>query len=367
MVVSPAVACNIPPVDEAWAAVLARSRAADGRFVFAVTTTGIYCRPACPARRPRREHVTFFAAPAEARSAGFRACRRCHPDDPPRARAAPLSTDQLRALIDVIDTALAYGGRPSVDTLARRLALRPDQLRQRLDATLGVSPRALLSGRQLAMVRERLRAGDDVTEAVYQAGFGSSSRLYERAHDDLGMTPGAYRRGGDGVAIAWTTATSPLGLVLVAATARGICAVYVAEDEATLHAALADEFPRAVLTRSDTYPEWVAAAVAVASGEVSAEVPLDLQGTAFQQRVWRALRTIPRGQTRTYRELAAMIDQPSAVRAAARACATNKVSLLVPCHRVVGSNASLTGYRWGIDRKRRLLDLERRGGQPGDA
>ncbi|AMY12354.1 Regulatory protein of adaptative response [Luteitalea pratensis] len=338
-----------------------------GRFVFGVTTTGIYCRPGCPSPRPRRDNVRFFATTAAARTAGFRACRRCHPDDVNDASrnatgneaTARLRDTDLRLLVSHIDAALADGGRPSVASLAAAVGLAPVVFRQRLEATLGIGPRALLSGRQLARLRERLLAGDDVTDALYSAGYGSSSRLYERAQEGLGMTPGAYRRGGAGVAIGWTTAPSPLGLLLVATTIHGVCAVYLGDSEATLRDALEAEFPRATITRGVNRNEWVAAAVAVASGQALEDVPLDLQGTAFQQRVWLALRAIPRGETRTYAQLAAMIGQPTAVRAAARACATNKVSLLVPCHRVVGSDASLTGYRWGVERKRRLLDLER--------
>jgi len=258
-----------------------------------------------------------------------------------------------------IDAALADGGRPSVASLASAVGLAPVVLRQRLEATLGIGPRALLTGRQLARLRERLLAGDEVTDALYAAGYGSSSRLYERAQEALGMTPGAYRRGGAGVTIGWTTARSPLGLLLVATTAHGVCAVYLGDTEEVLRAALEAEFPQATLRRGVERDEWVAAAVAVASGQAWEDVPLDLQGTAFQQRVWLALRAIPRGETRTYAQVATMIGQPSAVRAAARACATNKVSLLVPCHRVVGSDASLTGYRWGVERKKRLLELER--------
>jgi AraC family transcriptional regulator of adaptative response/methylated-DNA-[protein]-cysteine methyltransferase len=356
--------------DAAWEAVRRRDASMTGRFVFGVTTTGIYCQPGCPSPRPRREHVRFFATSTAARLAGFRACRRCRPDDhageASRGAAAQaglperLSDEQLRRLVAHVDAALADGGRPSVASLAAALDLAPVVLRQRLEATLGIGPRALLTGRQLARLRERLLAGDGVTDALYAAGYGSSSRLYERAQEALGMTPGAYRRGGAGVDIGWTTATTPLGLLLVATTGRGVCAVYLGDDVATLQAALEAEFPRATISRGVQHPEWVAAAVAVASGQAAEDVPLDLQGTAFQQRVWLMLRAIPRGQTRTYAEVATMIGQPTAVRAAARACATNKVSLLVPCHRVVGSDASLTGYRWGVDRKRRLLDMERR-------
>ena len=354
--------------DAAWNAVRNRDASTAGRFVFGVTTTGIYCRPGCPSPRPRRDHVRFFTTTDAARAAGFRACRRCHPDGvgddapivtPPNEVSARLLDTDLRRLVRHIDAALADGGRPSVASMADAVGVAPIVFRQRLEATLGIGPRALLSGRQLARLRERLLAGDDVTNALYSAGYGSSSRLYERAQEGLGMTPGAYRRGGVGVAIGWTTAASPLGLLLVATTAQGVCAVYLGDSEATLRAALDAEFPRATITRGVDRNEWVAEAVAVACGQAREDVPLDLQGTAFQQRVWLALRGIPRGETRTYAQLAAMIGQPTAVRAAARACATNKVSLLVPCHRVVGSDESLTGYRWGVERKRRLLDLER--------
>ena len=280
---------------------------------------------------------------------------------------APLTGDrerlrpaQLRTLVAHIDSALAEGGRPSVASMAHALGIDADAFRDRLEATVGIGPRALLTGRQLARLRERLLAGDEVTDALYAAGYSSSSRLYEGARQALGMTPGAYRRGGAGVTIGWTTVATPSGRLLVAGTSVGVCAVYLGDDDETLCSALEAEFPRATITRGLDRDDWVEAAAAVASGQASEDVPLDLQGTAFQQRVWQALRRIPRGETRTYAQLASMIGQPSAVRAAARACATNKVSLLVPCHRVVGSDASLTGYRWGIERKRRLLELEGR-------
>jgi AraC family transcriptional regulator, regulatory protein of adaptative response / methylated-DNA-[protein]-cysteine methyltransferase len=356
--------------DAAWDAVRRRDASLAGRFVFGVTTTGIYCQPGCPSPQPRREHVRFFGTRTDAKAAGFRACCRCHPDDVPTGDAEmPQGSDvdalrlrdaDMRAPMAHIDAALADGGRPSVAWLASAVGLAPVVLRQRLEATLGIGPRALLTGRQLARLRERLLAGDQVTDALYAAGYGSSSRLYERAQEALGMTPGAYRRGGAGVTIGWTTAGSPLGLLLVATTAQGVCAVYLGDTEEVLRAALEAEFPQATLRRGVERDEWVAAAVAVASGQAGEDVPLDLQGTAFQQRVWLALRAIPRGETRTYAQVATMIGQPSAVRAAGRACATNKVSLLVPCHRVVGSDASLTGYRWGVERKKRLLEMERR-------
>ena len=345
--------------EDVWDVIRRRDSSAVGRFWFGVTTTGVFCRPGCPAQQPRREHVRVFGSPDDARRAGFRACLRCRPDDVRPPASATLADADLRRLLATIDRALADGGRPTVAALAASLRLTPSALRERLETTLGIGPRALLSGRQLARLRERLLAGDEVTEALYTAGYGSSSRLYERATESLGMTPGAYRRGGIGVTIGWTTTQTPLGLVLVAATGHGVCAVYLGDDEDALLAALDAEFPRATIVRGVARPEWVAAAAAVASGQAGADVALDLQGTAFQQRVWQALRRIPRGETRTYAQLAAMIGQPSAVRAAARACATNKVSLLVPCHRVVGSDASLTGYRWGVERKKRLIEMER--------
>lgn len=350
--------------DITWDAVCRRDVSRAGQFVFGVTTTGVFCRPGCPSPRPKRAHVRVFSTPADARAAGFRACLRCRPEPAAsRPGAEPdmpsrLDPAELRALADHIDAALSDGGRPTVASLARVAGLPPAVLRRRLEATIGVGPRALLTGRQVARLRERLLAGDEVTDALYSAGYGSSSRLYEQAQQALGMTPGAYRRGGAGVRIGWTTARTPLGLLLVATTAQGVCAVYLGDGEAALREALDAEFPRATITRGVDHDDWVAAAVAVASGQAGEDVPLDLQGTAFQQRVWQALRAIPRGQTRTYTELAEMIGQPTAIRAAARACATNKVSLLVPCHRVVGSNASLTGYRWGMQRKQRLLELE---------
>lgn len=272
---------------------------------------------------------------------------------------ARLSPTHLEALLRAIDAALSAGRRPTVAELAGSVGLPAAEFRQRLEATIGLGPRALLTARQVSRLRERLLAGDEVTDALYAAGYGSSSRLYEHGQTALGMTPGAYRRGGAGVTIGWTTVPSTLGLLLVATTTHGVCAVYLGDTEAQLLEALQQEFPRATIRPGVARPDWVAAAVAVANGQAHEDVPLDLQGTTFQQRVWQALRSIPRGETRTYAQLATMIGQPSAVRAAARACATNKVSLLVPCHRVVGSNASLTGYRWGVQRKQRLLEMER--------
>ena len=287
------------------------------------------------------------------------AARRRRRQDTEPPATSRLTPPQLRALVQAIDKALSAGHRPTVATMADAVGLDAALLRARLEATIGLGPRALLTGRQIGRLRERLLAGDEVTDALYAAGYGSSSRLYARGQAALGMTPGAYRRGGAGVTIGWVTTESTLGRLLVAMTEHGVCAVYLGDDDAALVEALEAEFPRATITPGVGRPAWVAAAVRVADGQAGEDVPLDLQGTTFQQRVWQALRTIPRGETRTYAQLATMVGQPTAIRAAARACATNKVSLLVPCHRVVGGDASLTGYRWGVERKRRLIEMER--------
>jgi AraC family transcriptional regulator, regulatory protein of adaptative response / methylated-DNA-[protein]-cysteine methyltransferase len=270
-----------------------------------------------------------------------------------------LSRASVDAIVSRLDDAHRIGRRVAVDELAACAGVSTRAFRVRFVATFGVSPRNFVTSDRWRRFRECLRTSDDVTTAVYEAGFGSTSRAYDAVRHRLGMTPDAYRRGGDAVAIGWTTVPCALGTALVAATADGICAVYLGEDEARLADELRREFPRATLTPiGPPQDAWVDAVVRAAAGEIPPTVPLDLRGTAFQQKVWAALRTIPRGSTWTYGDLAARIGQPAAVRAAARACATNKVALLVPCHRVVGRDGALTGYRWGTGRKRRILDAE---------
>ncbi len=343
-----------------WAAVLARDPAFDGAFVFAVATTGIYCRPSCPARRPRRENAAFFAGPAEAERAGYRPCRRCAPD---RGGPEAARLEAVRRACAFID---AHDGRPpTLAALARHVGLSPAHLQRLFTRTLGVSPRAYAEARRTARLKAHLRAGEDVTGALYAAGFGAPSRLYERAGAALGMTPGAYRRRGRGLRIAFAVAPCALGLVLVAATARGVCAVYLGDDAEALEAELRAEFAAAAAIERDDHAlaEAVAAVAARIDGDGRAgrDLPLDVQGTAFQRRVWEELQRIPPGETRSYSALAEALGRPTATRAVARACATNPVSVLIPCHRVLRADGGLGGYRWGTARKRALLDAERKG------
>jgi len=337
-----------------WAAVLARNRDADGLFVYAVHSTGVYCRPSCPSRRPRRERVSFFDATAEARRAGFRACRRCRPD----------ATDAADPWVDKIRRACVYlanvDGHPSLATLAARLGGSPYHLQRNFKRLVGVTPREYAEAVRFRKVKRRLRAGEDVTGAMLEAGYGSSSRFYERAVPKLGMSPSTYRRGGAGMSIQYAIVDSPLGRLLVAATSRGVCAVAMASSDAELERTLAREYPAAT-NDSGALATWTTEILAHVSGrQPRLDLPLDVQATAFQWQVWQALAAIPYGETRTYREIAKTIGRPSAVRAVARACATNPVALAIPCHRVVASDGTTGGYRWGADRKKALLKQEQR-------
>jgi AraC family transcriptional regulator of adaptative response/methylated-DNA-[protein]-cysteine methyltransferase len=339
--------------DRYWQAVLEREAAMDGRFVYAVRSTGIYCRPTCPSRRPRRDQVQFFAQPSAAEQAGFRACRRCHPS------GAETGTSELaqraRQLIEQ-----SPEQAPTLSELGAQLGVSPFHLQRVFKRAIGISPRQYAEACRLSRLKDRLKQGDTVTTALYEAGYGSSSRLYEQAPARLGMTPATYQRGGAGATIGYTVASCALGQLLVAATARGICFVSLGDDQAALEAALAGEFPAATLQRDDdTLGEWVGAILRHLSGEQpQLGLPLDVRATAFQWRVWDALLAIPYGSTRTYGEVAAALGQPTAARAVARACATNPVALVVPCHRVVGEGGDLRGYRWGVERKRALLEYE---------
>lgn len=339
---------------EAWAAVLARDPAYADRFIYAVASTGIYCRPGCASRLPRREHVRFFAAPAEAEAAGFRPCKRCRPDR--GGRTAMLRTiEAARQYLDAhLDESI------TLDRLARVVQLSPHHLQRTFKHHVGLSPRRYVEARRLERLKERLREGDTVSRATVEAGFGSTSRLYEQTDAHLGMTPGAYRRGGAGMEISYATAATPLGRLLVAATGRGVCAVTLGDNDAALEAALRREYPRATIEPAgEGLREWVEAIVAYLEGaRPRLPLPLDLPATDFQRRVWQALQEIPYGATRSYRELAEAIGAPTAARAVARACASNRVALLIPCHRVVRGDGDLSGYRWGRERKRKLLELE---------
>lgn len=344
-------------VDERWAAVLARDAEADGRFVYAVRTTGVYCRPSCPARRPSAGNVEYFAGAGDAEAGGYRPCRRCRPRDPAGGATAEAVAEACRFL-DGAAGSPGGAGPVTLVTLGRHVGLSPSHLRREFERLVGVTPRRYLAAARLERAKAGLRAGAAVTAAAFDAGFGSSRAFYETAGGRLGMTPSAYRGGGASEAIAYAVVASSLGPLLVAATARGVCAVRFAPHDAA--ADLAREFPGAAIRRDDDGLRAAAAAVVAAvDGGGGGDLPLDLRGTAFQLRVWDALRAIPRGETRSYADVARAIGRPTAVRAVAAACAANPVAVVVPCHRVVGADGRLRGYRWGTERKRALLDGER--------
>jgi AraC family transcriptional regulator of adaptative response/methylated-DNA-[protein]-cysteine methyltransferase len=343
--------------DDRWAAVAGRDRTRDGSFVFAVTTTGIYCRPSCPARRPRPEHVRFFTRPADAEAAGFRACRRCRP----RAERDPRSA-WIERVCRRIEERRGEGVR--LAELSTAAGVSPYHLQRTFKHAVGVTPRQYAETVRAAALKAQLKGGRPVTEATYEAGYGSASRVYEKAPAQLGMTPGTYGRGGKGMRIAYGIAQSSLGRVLVAATERGISAIYLGDEDEALETALHEEYPAAETRRYDpALGPWLESALKIVDGSrTKPDLPLDVQATAFQWRVWQALRDIPRGETRTYGEIARAIGQPTASRAVARACATNRLSVVIPCHRVIAGDGSLAGYRWGVERKKRLL--EREGARP---
>ncbi len=342
--------------DDLWRAVESRDARYDDRVVYAVRSTGIYCRPSCASRRPRRENVSFFATPDAAEAAGFRACRRCSPRSE-RASSAARAVDAARAYLD------ANVDRPvTLAELAEQVNMSASHLQRVFTRAVGVSPRQYHSAARLGRFKSRLRAGDTVSRATYEAGFGSSSRVYEHADSSLGMTPAAFRRGGAGVRITYTIGDAPLGRVLVATTGRGVCAVELGTTDAEVIRALKMDFPNAEIERDDdAHRLWVRAVldrVRHPGERADNRIPLDAHGSAFQMKVWEALERIPAGERRTYREIAESLGSPTASRAVARACATNKIAVVVPCHRVVRGDGGLAGYKWGLDRKRRLLDDE---------
>jgi AraC family transcriptional regulator of adaptative response/methylated-DNA-[protein]-cysteine methyltransferase len=339
--------------EAAWQQLVRRDPTAN--FFYAVTTTGVFCRPGCSSRRPLRTNVRFFASAAQARAAGFRPCQRCHPESPAPASAI----DKIRIHIEAnFDRAI------SLAELGRLAGLSPFTVQRLFKQAMGASPLQYQRALRAGSLRRALKQGDSVTNAIYNAGFGSSSRAY--ASDPLGMTPARFVQGGRGERIQFTTAPTPFGSMIVGATARGLCWLSLAATPAEAESTLRAEFPQAVFNPDPALATWIDAALAQVSGNSPKEpaVPqvlpqeLDLRGTVFQLRVWQALRSIPRGQTRSYSQLAKELGNANATRAVARACAMNRVSLLVPCHRVVGASGSLTGYRWGIDRKRQLLQVE---------
>lgn len=336
--------------DPRWLAVLAREARAD--FVYAVSTTRVYCRPSCPSRRPRPEHVSFFADSANAEAHGFRACRRCRPDGP--------SSDARVARVEAACRLLASGDPLTLEELAAAVGSAPDALRRDFRRVLGVSPKQYGDAQRVDRLRAELRDGRDVTGALYTAGYGSSSRLYEQSDARLGMTPASYGAGGAGATIAFTTSASPLGPLVVATTARGICWIALGDGAATLEAGLRREFPAAAIGRDDaTLAPIVEEVLRRIDGALpAAELAVDVRGTAFQLRVWQELRRIPRGETRSYGEVARAVGAPGGARAVGQACGSNPVAIVVPCHRVVTANGGLGGYAWGVGVKDHLLTQE---------
>ena len=345
----------LPGDDDArWDALLARDTGADGRFVYAVRTTGVYCRPSCAARTPRRENVTFHATNEAARAAGFRPCLRCRPDDPPPSERRREAVARACRLIEAEDSP------PSLAALAEAAGMSPFHFHRVFREVTGVTPAAYARARRAARLEEALPAARSVTGAIYEAGYGAPSRFYAEAGERLGMAPSRYRKGGAGVRIRFGVGACSLGAILVAATERGICAILLGDDPGTLVRDLQDRFPAADLVGGDTeFEAWMARVIGLveAPGRTHG-LPLDIGGTAFQQRVWQALRAIPPGTTATYADVARAIGAPGSSRAVALACGANAIAVAIPCHRVVRSDGALSGYRWGVARKRDLLTRE---------
>jgi AraC family transcriptional regulator of adaptative response/methylated-DNA-[protein]-cysteine methyltransferase len=343
--------------DACWEALLARDRRAEGRFVYAVRTTGVYCRPGCASRLPRRENVSFHPSGAAAAAAGFRPCLRCRPDEPDAGSGRREAVARACRLIDEAETL------PTLAALAQAAGLSAFHFHRVFREVTGVTPNAYARARRAARVSESLQSAGSVTEAIYEAGYNAPSRFYAEAEDRLGMAPGAYRRGGAGWRIRYGVETCSLGSILVATTERGICAILLGDDPALVAADFRARFPAAELLDGDAaFREWMTRAIALVEAPGTRhDLPLDIAGTAFQQRVWEALRAIPAGTTATYTDVARAIGAPSASRAVALACGANPVAVAVPCHRVVRADGSLSGYRWGIARKRTLLDREAAG------
>ena len=338
-----------------WQAVVGRDATQDGKFVFAVSTTGVFCRPSCAARRPRRENVTFYRRPEEAERAGYRACLRCRP----KAAGGNTQVQVVKRICRYIEEHL---DEPvTLATLGEIFAQSPFHLQRTFKAVLGISPKAYADACRMKLLKRNLQAGHSVTRAMYDAGYGSSSRLYERTASQLGMTPDKYRRGAIAAPIRYTFAESPLGRMLVAATDKGICAIQFADSEDELEQGLKHEFPFAQRKRDDEgLRAWKETLLRRLRGQkLNSSLPLDIQATAFQRRVWEYLQSIPYGETRSYSQVANAIGDCNAARAVARACATNPVAVAIPCHRVIREGGDLGGYRWGMERKEVLLKLER--------
>jgi len=340
--------------DSRWEAVLARDGASDGKFVFAVSSTGVYCRPSCPSKRPRRENVTFFRRPQEAETAGFRECLRCRP----KAVAGNPRQELIKSVCRYIEQHL---DEPlTLARLGTEFHQSPFHLQRTFKSVLGITPKEYANSCRMRGFRQKLKAGHSVTRAMHDAGYSSTSRLYSRTSSELGMEPAKYRRGAIAAPIRYGCTDSPLGRMLIAATDKGVCSIQFADSDEELEQGLKHEFPYAVRRRDD---EGLAKLAGQVMGQISgveptSSLPLDIQATAFQRRVWSYLQSIGFGETRSYSAVAKAIRHPSAVRADAHACATNPVAIAIPCHRVLRSNGDLGGYRWGSQRKKALLEIE---------
>ncbi len=353
------LAAHKPNRDEAdeprWLAVQRRDRSADGQFLYGVRTTGIYCRPSCGARLPLRANVVFFATGAAAEAAGFRPCRRCRPD------GMGLEARRSSAIARACRLIEQSQDKVGVDALAAAAGMSRFHFQRVFKATTGLTPKAYAAAARRGRVTAELQSGGRVTDAIYAAGYGSSSRFYSGSGRELGMRPSDLRAGGRGVAMRFAVGQCSLGSILVAATDRGLCAILMGDEPDGLVRDLQDRFPRAALEAGDTeFERWMSKVVGfVDAPRLGLELPLDIRGTAFQQRVWRALREIPPGTTMSYAEIAARLGAPGSARAVARACAANPLAVAIPCHRVVRKDGDLSGYRWGVERKRALLERER--------
>ncbi|WP_394843806.1 bifunctional DNA-binding transcriptional regulator/O6-methylguanine-DNA methyltransferase Ada [Pendulispora brunnea] len=343
-----------PNDDSRWQAVVRRDRTADGEFFYSVRTTGIYCRPSCASRLARRENVAFHTTRAEAERAGFRACKRCRPD------AAALDARRAEAVAKACRLIEESDEMPSLDDLAEAAEMSRFHFHRVFKQVTGVTPKAYAEAHRAERVQDELGRASTVTEAIYESGFQSNGRFYATSSQMLGMTPTAFRKGGHGASIRFAVGECWLGSILVAATDKGVCAILLGDNPDELVRDIQDRFPKAQLVGGDpAFEELVARVVGlVEAPEQSLDLPLDVRGSAFQKRVWQALRTIPAGSTLSYSDIATRIGQPKAVRAVARACASNSLAVAIPCHRVVRTDGSLSGYRWGVDRKRALLQRE---------
>ena len=337
-----------------WAAVVRRDRSTDNGFYYAVSTTGVYCRPSCAARLPRREHVQFYATRAEAEKAGFRPCKRCRPDEAPRAERQAAAIAKACRLIEESDEV------PGLDLLAAVAGMSRFYFHRVFREITGLTPKAYAAAHRASRVRDELTRTSTVTEAIYEAGFNSSGRFYATSSQTLGMTPMDFRAGGAGASIRFAVGECSLGPILVAASGKGICAILLGDDAEALTRDLQDRFPNANLIGGDAeFERWMAQVVGfVEAPGLGLDLPLDIRGTAFQRRVWQALSEVPAGSTASYAEIAKKLGAPKAVRAVAQACAANALAVAIPCHRVVRTDGALSGYRWGVERKRTLLKRE---------